>query len=403
MQWRVKSFNNRVVVLDLLVDGLHEPTAPDSAVPSYSAMSQALEQMVHIVESKNPGLLWSILLVDSMREHMTVGADPSLPAHYNQAVEGLRLGPAVGSCGTAAFWNIPVVVEDIASDPLWEALCEPARQAGVAACWSHPISNTSREILGAIALYWCEPKTPTQLQMDRLEIAARMAALAIGRERLQDQVRQAGKLEALGGLDAGIAHDFNNLLSTILDNVELARLVFADGNDPTPKLPEIMTASTNAAELCAQMLVYVGHQVTKPTAVECNALVEELGGLLQVAMSKKATLAYELSDEPLTVWADRSQLRLVVMNLITNAADAVGDNAVQVVVSTSTKSYLAQELRSEFLGCNVVAAYYTVLRVSDVGAGMPPLRNEECSIRFYDKISRARVRSSGRAWDCASA
>jgi len=147
MQWRVKSFNNRVVVLDLLVDGLHEPTAPDSAVPSYSAMSQALEQMVHIVESKNPGLLWSILLVDSMREHLTVGAAPSLPAHYNQAVEGLRIGPAVGSCGTAAFWNIPVVVEDIASDPLWETPCEPARQAGVSACWSHPISSTSGEIL----------------------------------------------------------------------------------------------------------------------------------------------------------------------------------------------------------------------------------------------------------------
>ena len=116
MQWRVKSSNNRVVVLDLLVDGVHEQISPDSAAPSYSTRSQTLEQIVHIVESKNPGLLYSILLVDSMREHVIVGDGPSLAA----------------------------------------------RKAGVAACWPHPISSTSGEILGAMARYCCEPKVPNQ-------------------------------------------------------------------------------------------------------------------------------------------------------------------------------------------------------------------------------------------------
>ena len=128
----------------------------DDARPR-STLEETLSAMARIAEAKNPGMRCSILLVDAEGDRITLGAGPSLPPEYNAAVEGLRIGPGVGSCGTAAFWNTPVVVEDIATDPLWRDLREAAALAGVSACWSHPITATNGDVLGAMALYDSQP------------------------------------------------------------------------------------------------------------------------------------------------------------------------------------------------------------------------------------------------------
>jgi len=273
--------------------------------------------MARIVEAKNPGLWCSILLMDEEHERITVGAGPSLPDEYNAAVEGLRIGPMVGSCGTAAYWNVPVVVENIAQDPLWSDLRDAATIAGVLACWSQPIPSRDGTVLGAMALYDTEPGGPTRRQMDGLEIAARMVGLAIERDGLEEQVRQSAKLKALGVLAGGIAHDFNNLLTAILGNAELAMKAVPEDSEARKRLNAIVTASGNATDLCNQMLAYAGRGAVSTEVVECNALVQELGGLLQVALSKKATLVNEVHPIRLGVLADRSQLRQVIMNLIT--------------------------------------------------------------------------------------
>jgi two-component system cell cycle sensor histidine kinase/response regulator CckA len=101
--------------------------------------------------------------------------------------------------------------------------------------------------------------------MDGLEIAARMVGLAIERERLEEQLRQAAKLEALGVLAGGIAHDFNNLLTTILGNAELAENVIPKASEANQMLAEIVAASMTATNLCNQMLAYAGHHVLSRT------------------------------------------------------------------------------------------------------------------------------------------
>jgi two-component system, sensor histidine kinase len=145
------------------------------------SMYEILEAMALIIEAERPGKKCSILLVDPESRQITVGAGPSLPEEYNRAVEQLMIGPCVGSCGTAAFWNERVIVEDIQNDPLWTNLKAEAANAGVAACWSHPVVSASGQLLGATALYCPEPCVPTQQELDGLTAAARMFGLAIER------------------------------------------------------------------------------------------------------------------------------------------------------------------------------------------------------------------------------
>ncbi len=370
--WQVRSHGSGAVALGMLHRESDGPMQPcdEVAPPRRTTMSETLEAMARIAEAKNPGMWCSILLVDAEHERVTVGAGPSLPAEYNAAVEGLRIGPAVGSCGTATFWNVPVIVENIAEDPLWDDLRDAAAIAGVSACWSHPITTTKGVVLGAMELYDTEPRAPTQHQMDGLEIAARMVGLAVERDGLEEQLRQAAKMKALGVLAGGIAHDFNNMLTAVLGNAELAMRRLPDDAEASQMLLEIVTASVSATELCNQMLVYAGRGSLSTETLECNALVKELGGLLQVALSKKATLVNDLCATPLGVEADRSQLRQVVMNLITNASEAIGNNEGRIVIATSARTYTREELSRRHPNAMLEPGEYVVLQVSDTGDGM---------------------------------
>ncbi len=106
----------------------------DEARSAQATVSGTLDAIARIVEEQNPGYKCSILLVTDGR--FVFGAGPSLPDDYNAAVHGYAVGPNVGSCGTAIFWNTPVIVEDIQADPLWSDLAALAKKAGVAACWN---------------------------------------------------------------------------------------------------------------------------------------------------------------------------------------------------------------------------------------------------------------------------
>jgi len=301
-----------------------------------ASLPEMLNAMALIVESKFPGKRCSILLVDRGSNSVTVGAGPSLPDEYNAAVEGLEIGPAVGSCGTAAYWNVPVIVADIAADPLWRDLRAAAQIADVAACWSQPIRDSSGAILGAMALYDSTPAVPAQNEMDGLEIAARMVGLAIERERLATQLRHAAKMEAIGALAGGIAHDFNNVLAVILGNADLALTTLRDtAQDESLRemLGDIIASANLATGLCSQLLTYAGKSTVTTEVLECSTIVRELSKLLSVSLSKKAAFDLQL-ESGLGVVADRSQLRQVIMNLMTNAADAIGGKEGKVTIRT---------------------------------------------------------------------
>jgi two-component system, cell cycle sensor histidine kinase and response regulator CckA len=393
LEWRIQTHAGAAVALGTL--GKHvepcDPHVPTGTVAAHKTIYKTLRAMALIVESKNPGLRCSILLIDQEHQTVMIGAGPSFPDEYNAAVEGLKIGPFVGSCGTASFWNVPVVVEDIHKDPLWKDLREAAKIASVQACWSHPITATDGSVLGAMALYDNVPNTPTSNQMDGLEMAARTVGLAIERDRLEDVLRQSTKMEALGAMAGGIAHDFNNLLTTVLCNADLATQMLEEDDEARPLLRDIVTASVNAAELCAQMLAYSGHGLMTYEHLDLNALLSELGSLLRVALSIKIDLAINLSRESQGIQADRNQLRQVIMNLITNAAQSIGDQAGRVSIQSSRRVFNLLELEQLHPSTKLLPGEYVVFEISDTGVGM----SVETQARIFDPFYTTKASGSG--------
>lgn len=361
-------------------DALSQGIGPTSG---HSSMAKTLEQMAKIVETQNPGFLCSILLVDQDSGTVAVGAGPSLPKKYNDAVEGLRIGPTVGSCGTAAYWKVPVIVNDIASDPLWRDLREAAKIAGVSACWSMPVTAANGEVLGAMALYSRVPQGPTAEQLRSLETAARMVGLAIERDNLEVQLRQAAKMEALGVLAGGIAHDFNNLIAVVSSNAQLARDRLGKGSAVGSYLADVLSATEAAAKLCDEMLTYAGKGIATTKSIECNTFVQDLGELLRVALSRKATLVYELSPARLHVFADETQLRQVLMNLITNASEALQEKPGRIVVKTSLATISRHDPKLLRPDGWLEPGEYVCIQVTDTGAGMSPTTQARVFDPFY--------------------
>jgi two-component system cell cycle sensor histidine kinase/response regulator CckA len=319
-----------------------------------------------------------------------------LPDAYNKLVEGLNIGPNVGSCGTAAFWNIPVVVEDIYADPLWKDLRAAARIAGVSSCWSHPVTTTNGQVLGAMALYNNEPRKPERHHLDGLEIAARMVGLAVERAQLESQLSQAAKLEALGVLAGGIAHDFNNMLTAVMGNAELALMSLDTKGNPITMLNEIVSTSMKAKELCQQMLAYAGRGSFNRDHFDCNKEIQELGELMKVTMSKKARLAFELDSDQPGVLGDQSQLRQVIMNLITNASEAIGNNEGVIRIKTCITNIQGKALKSISSDGELQEGDYVLLEISDTGEGM----DEKTRSKIFDPFFT--TKASGRGLGLAA-
>jgi len=121
-------------------------------------LPELLDQIVRLIEAQAVGMLCSLLLVDRAKGVVRHGAAPSLPEAFTRAIDGVRVGPAEGSCGTAAYRGEVVVVEDIATHPYWLAYRELALPHGLRACWSSPILSSGRDVLGTFAMYYREPR-----------------------------------------------------------------------------------------------------------------------------------------------------------------------------------------------------------------------------------------------------
>lgn len=134
---------------------------------------------MHIIEEENTEMRCSVLLLDDAGKRLLIGAAPSLPNFYNEAIDGVEIGDGVGSCGTAAFTNKRVIVEDIQNHPYWTTYKELADSAGLRACWSEPICSTQGEVLGTFAIYHGVVNQPTKADIALIEQSASLASIAI--------------------------------------------------------------------------------------------------------------------------------------------------------------------------------------------------------------------------------
>ncbi|WP_457424829.1 ATP-binding protein [Roseateles sp. P5_E7] len=210
-------------------------------VATGQALTPVLSRLTALIESQFDGLYCTVLLLDLDGRHVRVGAGPRMPAEYMQALEGAPIGPTAGSCGTAMFDDRLVVVDNIATHPLWAQYRDLALPYGFKACWSAPIHGPGQNVIGSFAMYYREVRRPTPDELSALNTASHLAGIAIDQDRrakerrraaqwleeqiqartrellaAQDELVNSRKLAALGQLLAGIAHEMNTPLGTAL-------------------------------------------------------------------------------------------------------------------------------------------------------------------------------------------
>lgn len=219
-----------------------------------------------------------------------------------------------------------------------------------------------------------------------LDITARKEA-EIEKARLQSEMVRIQKLESLGVMAGGLAHDFNNLLTVILGNASLAVMRLPEHSPARSSLDDLVATAQRAADLTRQLLAYSGRAQLTNESVDLGVQVREILGLIGATMPKKVALDLELDPLLPAVEGDPAQLQQIVMNLVTNAAEAVGNSTGRVIVATfSTKLEPAHAAQLGMTETDCV-----VLSVSDTGCGM----DEQTQARVFDPFFSTRAQGRG--------
>jgi PAS domain S-box-containing protein len=158
-------------------------------ITSGASLPDALEFLILTIEKQASfGMRATVLLLSDDQQHLIHGAAPSLPQSYNKAIDGIAIGPNVGSCGSAAFTKKPVIVSDTMHDEHWKDFRDLARRYHLAACWSSPILSSKQEVIGTFAMYYPETRTPSEGDKQVIQFATRTAALIIERKKVEEEL-----------------------------------------------------------------------------------------------------------------------------------------------------------------------------------------------------------------------
>jgi PAS domain S-box-containing protein len=475
-------------------------------VAAGSALPQVLEKLCAVVEEACVGALCAIHLVSDDGAHLRHGAAPSLPPDYCRLIDGIAIGPTMGSCGSSAYARETVIVTDIATDPLWRGYAAMAATFGLASCASTPIlAGPDARLLGTFAIYHrtAGPFAPLELQVLRpisdlaaiailshLREEARQAsetrrartaaashvietalgedgrwlgaplalcallgrteeeilalrledvaqpgdleadrrtllrllrgdldtfetewrllrkdgtpvwtALAFSsggragdaerqlavdltdvteRRRVEEALRASQKMESLALLAPGLAHDFNNLLTAILCNASLAQAQISRESAAGQALATIDTIGRRAADLTRQ-LAYAGSARAARKPIDLNPLAREIAHTLSASLAGNIRIELDLGSVP-PILGDPSQIHQVAMNLVINAAQAIGDAGGAIRLHTAVEDLRDEELRERFPEQRLVPGEYVLFEVSDTGGGIAP----EVLLKIFD-------------------
>jgi PAS domain S-box-containing protein len=247
--------------------------------------------------------------------------------------------------------------------------------------WCHFIANGTpyRDAGGALLYLGVARDISAQMQAEEERL------------HLEKQLLHAQKLESLGVLAGGIAHDFNNILTAIIGNAELALMRSNPESPARENLQRIEKAAARAADLARQMLAYSGKGKFVVEAIDLNRMVAEMGHILEVSISKKVTLRFHLSQPLPAVEADSAQMHQVIMNLVINASEAIGDQSGVISITTGALRCSAADLRDAWQTDHLPEGEYVYLQVDDSGCGM----DHETKNRIFDPFFTTKFAGRG--------
>lgn len=203
------------------------------------------------------------------------------------------------------------------------------------------------------------------------------------RAKLSANMLQRQKLEGLGVMARGIAHDFNNFLTPVLGHADL--LTTSLKNQPTllRSAEQIVSAAYKAADLCTQLLTHAGSAVQIRELTNVSTEVSEMNHLMHSSLSKKITLHIDVDDHVPGIMIDRSQLRQIILNLIVNAAEAIGESSGEISISTGTCEVSERDARGMLPNPHIRTGSYVYLKVEDTGSGMDEKTKESLFNPFF--------------------
>jgi PAS domain S-box-containing protein len=310
--------------------------------------------------------------------------DPSTGALQLAAASGLT------GDGRALLSNVPADVWTRLRDDFRPVLWIPefrdrvipedralVERAGIRTCLAVMMRHEERLLgtitawtLGDVREFSADERALLQGVADQAALAISTAQALADLRQSEEQMRNAQKLESLGVLAGGIAHDFNNLLVGVLGNASLALSELPDDSPARQFVQDVETSAQRAAELTRQMLAYSGRGKFIVEPLKLSEVVHEMTQLLGRVISKRARLSLHVRDDMPPIVADATQLRQVVMNLITNASDALQGEPGLVTVRTGTVHADARMLAGTYLNEELPAGEYVYLEVTDSGVGM---------------------------------
>jgi len=365
-----------------------------------------LEGACLLVEELASGSLCSILLFDPSTNCLRHGAAPSLPNAYTEAIDGAVIGPSVGSCGTAAYRAEPVIVSDIATDPLWADFRDLASAHGLRACWSTPILSSAGKVLGTFATYYREPRSPSSQEQNVIERITHLAGIAIEREQGEEALRQAqadlarvSRVTTMGELTASLAHEVNQPIAAASTNANTC-LRWLAGDAPNIEeareaAMRIVKDGKRAAEIVSRIRQLFKKGTSQRELVDVNDIIREMIVLLRGETTRcNIVVGLELAADLPQVTADRVQLQQVLMNLMINGIEAMKDAEGTRELDIRSRRRENEEI---------------VVSVSDSGVGLPPKQTEQIFNAFFTtkphgtgmglRISRSIIEShGGRLW-----
>ena len=309
---------------------LHKQTAVLELLASGAPLTEVLNRVVVALEELMTGARCSILLLDAEAATLRHGAAPSLPASYSRAIDGMSIGPDAGSCGTAAYLGVPVIAEDIATDPRWERYRDTAMPHGLRACWSSPIHGQAG-CMGTFAVYHDQAHQPGPRERELVERFSHLASIAIDHERLFGARRDAevargaaeSASQAKSAFLTALSHELRTPLQAIGGFTELLGTLPLSEDRRAAALAHIQGATAHIAALVDDVLdiakVEAGALSLQLTDVDVATVAQDVLDLLGPLAAERGITLRRCWPAAGTIRADERRLRQVLINLVTNA------------------------------------------------------------------------------------
>jgi len=304
-----------------------------------------LTLMAQTVENARPGSICSILVLDKETGRLRHGAGPSLPEFYNDAVDGIEIGPGVGSCGTAAFTGKRVVVEDISTHPYWLPFKEAAERAGLRACWSEPVLSPAGDVLGTLAIYYREVRSPDAQDLELITSVAHLTGIAIEKRRAEEESAAAREQAEIANRTkteflANMSHELRSPLNSVLGLAEIMKdeLFGPLGSDRyRGYADDVYQSAKHLLDVITDILdiskIEAGKLSLHEGETDISNVIDTCVRLMYPRSSQaKIALTTDIAPGLPKVYADSRKAKQILLNLLSNAVKFTGKGG-KVMVS----------------------------------------------------------------------